>query len=827
MRIIFLFLLLLPIVCFSQEAAGEFTIRKATAKDIITCPHSGHTVPNRSLAPQVNRFKKSNSKPVEFIPEYIDVPRTFQSTVEFVLDLLSDFVSTDVPIYVSVTYTDLGGGPGGLALANARAGDFTNGFPGAEYINTAYPIALAEKLSGQEINPPGEADIVINVNSNRAANFSVSPNSPVIGSRSDLATVLIHEIIHGLGFTAGASVDGEGRGVLSSTIYGRFLEDRDGINYLNGYDNNSIELGEELTSNNAFFNGPRFDFETRARVHAPRTFNPGSSISHVDATTYSNTDDRLMAPFINGGDINYNPGIAIDMLHDMGWFTTNFIHDQGRFNEDASQDYRITAKVRTDSDFDESTVKLHYSRDTFQNEDIVVDLPKDASTAEYFFNLAATNTFTIFQYYFEVTDTTGQVITTPVRAPDSYYQYIMGEDTEGPEIGGHISVNSIRETDTQFTLTVNEFSDFFTGVDVSSLAVVVNLNGQLDTIPFEFIPDAFGDFYEVVVNGEYTASDQLGYKIILLDNSVNKNEGQLPAGGGFFTVLIEEVAAAVVSYTNDFNTPDTDFQGTGFSVIQPDGFEDTAIHSEHPYQTAGTGTLDFTYELSQLIRIDSINPVINFDEIVIVEKGDAGTVCNGIVCTFEPGVRGFWDYVVVEGKKPGEIDWKPFLNAYDSRVKRVWLNAYDAGESGSPDLFRSRTIDLTENGNFDIGDEVFIRFRLFSDPLTSGWGWAVDNLEIQPDIDVATLDDTILKSFSVFPNPATSLQPVRIDLNFETEFNGELSLLNPTGQIIWKEFISKRSNHNSFLDVSGLPAGTYFVRLMNSEGVSTRKLVIE
>ena len=825
MRFILLCLLALPLSVFSQQAEGQFSIRKATEKDVISCPHSGHTISTENFKPSVSNFKSSNkfkkSKQVEFIPQYIDVPSTFQNTVEFVLEQLSNFVSTDVPVYVSVEYTDLGGGPGGLTLANARAGEFPINFPGAEYVNTFYPVALAEKLSGQEINPPGDPDIVIQVNSNRAANFSVTPNNPVIGTRSDLATTLIHEIIHGLGFTAGASVDVGGRGIVPFIIYSRFLEDIDGVNYIDNYPNNSIELGDELTGNRVFFNGPRFDLETRAQIHAPRSFNAGSSISHVDAVTYGDSEDRLMAPFINGGDINYNPGIAIDMLHEMGWFTTNFIHDSQRFNEDASQDYMIRAKVRTDSRVNESTVKLHYSRDTFQNEDIIVDLPKDQTAGDFFFTLPATNTFTVFQYYFEVQDDSLGIITTPITAPLSYFQYIMGADTEGPVISGHIPVTSIRETDQQFTLSVNEFTDFFTGVDTSSLAAVINFNGSLDTIPFELMADGFGEFYELDYRGQFSASDQIGYKIILLDKSINKNEGQLPLEG-FYPVEVEAVNAAVVSYENNFDNVTSDFRGVGFEITQPEGFSTPAIHSEHPYQTAGTGTLDFTYELSQLILIDSVNPVISFDEIVIVEKGDAGTSCRGVVCTFE-----FWDYVVVEAKRKFAVEWQPLLNAYDSRDRTIWLNAYDAGEDGTPDLFRSRTIDMTANGNFSVGQEVFIRFRLFSDPAANGWGWAIDNLEIQPGMSTPTLDETVLNQFIVSPNPVSSTQDVSIDLAFSTEFSGFLTLLNNNGQRLLEKPILNRFNHSTKLDISGLSSGIYYLRLSNHEGVSTRKLVID
>lgn len=821
MRILSMFFFLLPLVAFSQGPERDFVIRKANEKDIISCPHSGHTVTTRDLGPLVSPYKKSGSKAVEFIPEYINVPRTFQNTVEFVLEQLSNFVSTEVPIYVSVEYADLGGGSGGnLTLGQASPGQFVVNFPGAEYINTLYPIALAEKLAGEDLNPPGEPDIIISVNSNRNANFSVTPNSPVIGSRPDLATVLIHEIIHGLGFIGIAGVDSEGRGVLGASVYSQFLEDRDGINYLSSYQNNTTELGDELTSESVFFNGPRFEFENRPKVHAPRSYLPTSSIFHLDFRTYGNTQNRLMGPLISGGDINYNPGIAIDMLHDMGWFTTNFVHDSQGFNEDITQDFTIRTKVRTDSQVDESTVKLHYSRDTFQNEDIIVCLPKDESAGDFFFTLPATNTFTVYQYYFEVQDDSLGLITTPLRAPDSYYQYISGEDTEGPILTGHIPVSSIRETDRQFTLAVNEFTDFFTGVDTSSLAVVVNLNGTLDTIPFERMEDGFGEFYEISYQGDFRRSDQLGYKIILFDKSINRNEGQLPEEGGFYTVEIEEIAAAIVSYDNNFDIVSSDFRGNGFEITQAQGFASPAIHSEHPYQTAGTGTLDFTYELSQLIVIDSVNPTITFDEIVIVEKGDAGTICRGVNCTFE-----FWDYVVVEAKEKNEIDWLPLLNAYDSRDKTIWLNAYDAGDEGDPNMYRSRTIDMTEFGNFSVGDEIFVRFRLFSDPAANGWGWAIDNLEIQP-IETATLDQTILNQFLVSPNPVSANQDISIDLSFRNEFTGVLKLMNTNGQTLISKAILRQFNYSSKLDVSGLSSGIYYLNLSNQEGVSTRKLVI-
>ena len=40
---------------------------------------------------------------------------------------------------------------------------------------------------------------------------------------------------------------------------------------------------------------------------------------------------------------------------------------------------------------------------------------------------------------------------------------------------------------------------------------------------------------------------------------------------------------------------------------------------------------------------------------------------------------------------------------------------------------------MISNGNFVANDEIVIRFRLLSDQLVHGWGWAIDNIKIQID----------------------------------------------------------------------------------------------
>ena len=46
-------------------------------------------------------------------------------------------------------------------------------------------------------------------------------------------------------------------------------------------------------------------------------------------------------------------------------------------------------------------------------------------------------------------------------------------------------------------------------------------------------------------------------------------------------------------------------------------------------------------------------------------------------------------------------------------------------------MFKSREIDFDAMGYFQEGDTVKVRFRLYSDDLTVGWGWGIDDLYIQ------------------------------------------------------------------------------------------------
>ena len=821
MKYLLYILLLTPISLIGQSGVGKMVAKKATKEDIIICNHSNHYVPN--YTPRKKYIRKIlKSKPATFIPTYNNVPADFVEAIEFAFDVVSDFIASEVPIYVNVSYESLGGN----ALASAGPGGFFSNFPGAVYYNTFYPVALAEKLAGKALNEDGESDLNISINSGQSR-WNTIPNNPNIGNNYDLATTLIHEVIHGLGFTAGSRYSNDGAGSLAATIFSRFIANGDGTNLLDGFIQNTQGLGRELTGRDLFFENADSTNDVRYELYAPGLFEEGSSISHLDRATYQSGLDRMMTPVADRGDIHYSAGISENILHAMGWNITSVVHDPLLFTEDVNEDYLVTATVNSDIGFDTSSLVLHYSTDSFNLVDITVPLDFNPNSEEYSFLLPATGEEIQYQYYFELDELNGIKRLVPARARETFFTYNLGADITPPVIEGHEQLMAINETDVQFTLQVNDIDDFFTGVDSSSLVAVVSLNGNLETIPFEVVEEEFASVILTTFEATYNrpeafdVTDELLYKITLQDKASNTNEGSLPENG-FYTIAINEVPEAVVTYTNDFEVETDDFSGSGFSIRLEDNFDGPAIHSRHPYPQAGNGnTLDFIYNLNQLILIDEENPVIKFDEIVIVETGEPGTTCRGSNCDDM-----FWDYVIVEGQKLGTSEWLPLLDAYDSRGNANFVNAYTNGQNGSQVLFDPRTISLIDFGSFDIGDQIFIRFRLFSDPGLGAWGWAIDNLRIQP-LKTNTLDKEYVDRFDIYPNPISNSQLLNLKISLNKKLDGELSLVNAAGQNLINTKITNQDHITVTWDISSLASGVYFAQLQNNEGVSVRKIVVE
>ena len=161
-----------------------------------------------------------------------------------------------------------------------------------------------------------------------------------------------------------------------------------------------------------------------------------------------------------------------------------------------------------------------------------------------------------------------------------------------------------------------------------------------------------------------------------------------------------------------------------FTLAQPSGFTSRGVHSTHPYPNQREMTMMIRNPIIVAENVDEA--IVRFDEIVLAEPGNAAWP-----------LAGAFDYCIVEGSNDG-CEWVALVDGYDSRANKLWLDTYLASvtgngsslSTGDESMYIGRSVGLQPM--FAPGDTIFLRWRLSSDPAVNGWGWAIDNVNVQP-----------------------------------------------------------------------------------------------
>jgi hypothetical protein len=236
-----------------------------------------------------------------------------QASFQAAVNIWQGLLNASIPIRVKATWTPLDEG----VLGGARAA----GFLFNTGTKTYYPVALGQQLANTDPNPNG-FDIEAVFNSSGVSWYYGTGQAP--SGQYNLASVVLHELGHGLGFADSFIVDG-GVGAYGDDdgnplIFDRFVVNAQGANFANP----STALAAQLQSNGLFFNGA----QTRAanggtppRLYAPNPYEQGSSVAHFDEDTYGpGNPNSLMTPFLDDGESIYNPGpFTLGLFADLGW----------------------------------------------------------------------------------------------------------------------------------------------------------------------------------------------------------------------------------------------------------------------------------------------------------------------------------------------------------------------------------------------------------------------------------------------------------------------------------------------------------------------------
>jgi hypothetical protein len=763
----------------------------------------------------------------------------------------STVFSSDVPINVYVKWASLATNVLGSAGATVNVRNFV----GANRLNTFYPVALAEKMAHKNLNGTN-ADIVATFNSDFTAWYIAIDGIPTI-NQIDLYSVVLHEMGHGLGFIGQVSVTSGEAGYGYPGIFDQYMVNAANVALMdtNSFKNPSAALYTQLTSGKINLSSPSIlqNNGSAGKLYTPSSYSEGSSIYHVDQVKYKVGDaNALMTPQIARGEVTRSVGpIVTSAFNDFGWYSSNLIGDEYDDTEDQASDKVFSVQVYSDTLWDESSLKLYLAinSNTFNP---VTSFTKVGNTYSYSLpkNAASRN----IKYYWYAQEKSGKKFVTPAEAPTiagtkfgSYFEFNIAPDTTKPVVLYSNPLKYIFSSQTSVPLPTLLASDNI-GIDTIYMEYSIN-SGTTLRKGFKKVAGlsySFTNSFEFV-SGLLKAGDVIKYRIIVKDKAKTTNSVTLPATGNYeFTVI--GLQSAVGNYKQTFDTPPTtDFYLKGFTFAMPSGFSTTGLHSEHPYADGseesynGAGGSDkFTNNDAVLLKpitVRADTSRIYFDEVVLVEPGESGA---SFLNTDGSVNRSFYDYVTVQASNDAGKNWYNLINGWDSNFSTTWLNAFNTGfdskgnstGAGSSTLVKKREIDILSSGKFKAGDQLVFRFRLHADVGAHGWGWAIDNLNIQGSVAVVkpivlAMEPTSNSSeLQISPNPASRFVRVQLAVGSQDE-EVRAGILGAAGQWVQQESIQVKGGYlDKQFDISSLPTGTYFVQVITNRNVYNKRIIV-
>ena len=809
----------------------------------------------------------------EFIITYeVPPPANVKAVFEQAAATWANFLKSDIPIRIYVKWRPLATG----ILGSAGAYSSVRNFVGANKLNTWYPIALAEKMAHINLNGT-DSDIVATFNSDYPDWF-IGTNGVPTNKQIDLYSVALHEMGHGLGFIGQIQADITSNSTSSATagygypgIFDQFIFDNKNkllVDTLT-YQNNSNQLFKQIISDSLYLNSAsilRNNAGTSARLYAPKPTqispkNPlgymeGSSVYHVDQNTYPPGNiNALMTPQIAPGEITAQLGpIVKGIFNDIGWYSSNIIDAELKDTEESQ--VLFSAKVYSDTLWDEKSLKLMYSIDkSILSATPVTTFTKTGSnTYSYLLTLPKSTANRKVSYYWTANELSGKKFTSPAEAPviagtkfGSYNEFVIGVDTVKPIVVYSNPLKYIFTSQTTIPLP-NLLAIDNLGID--TIYMEYSINGA--ALKGQGFKKLVGDTYSYsnafsFLAGVLKSGDVIKYRIVVKDKAKITNVVNLPASG-FYEFKVLGILASTKTYVSSFDQqPSADFYLKGFTFSQPTGFSSPSLSSDHPYADGleesydgGGGSDKFTNNDAVLLKpiiIRSDTAKIYFDEVALVEPGDQGEAFLNVDGTVN---RNFFDYVIVQGSNDLGKTWANFTNGWDANSFSIWQNAWNSktdkeGNSialGSPSLLKKREIDMLASGKFKPGDQVIIRFRLHADVGAHGWGWWIDNLNIQGSSTIsnpilAIGPGTEIKDLQVSPNPTSGRLLIQMPLLSDGNKEVNIAFSDMMGKLILsKKYLLTGDLFKEELDLSALAQGTYLLQVQTGDKLISRKIVL-
>ncbi|AFE07157.1 hypothetical protein COCOR_06834 [Corallococcus coralloides DSM 2259] len=269
--------------------------------------------------------------PLQVLTQFNAFPLDAQKAFLAAVEVWSETLDSTVPVRINAFFGTPLQGLNGLCIPNA--------VQDTQFLarDTWYASALADKLRNKDLQE-GQPDLEIHfAKDDWNLDLDLEPRS----GQSDLMTVALHELCHGLGFVTLFAEDATNtQGSCGNTaliqkalpglpltfklpdfnsrpgLCDRQLQNDQGqaLTDTTLFANPSEALATQLTSGAVFFEGPS---QLHYKFYAPKPFAFATSLMHFDP---AEQPDSLMAPSVGKEETIHQPDEAsVNILKDLGW----------------------------------------------------------------------------------------------------------------------------------------------------------------------------------------------------------------------------------------------------------------------------------------------------------------------------------------------------------------------------------------------------------------------------------------------------------------------------------------------------------------------------
>jgi hypothetical protein len=767
---------------------------------------------------EFSRLKSARTNQANIEVAFVNFPDEAKQAFKYAVSIWESLLTTNITINVLAEWKPLEGN----SIALSRPSMFYHNFDGAQLQNVYYPVVLAEKLSGKDFNP-GQPDIICSFSSNFPWYFGTDGNTPV--SKYDFVTSVLHELTHGLGFS-GFLKDSDGTGFFNNNRNLPIIYDYFVFNQLNQqisdkslFESPSSELYNQLTSDQLkLYSHEIADNEQNAIgwLYAPPVWDVGSSLYHLKKTDDSD-ENNLMNAFFYKGAAYHNPGkTTLNLMAKIGWAAPSFNFEELKDLEEPCAAIPVEFGITGTSEVEYYDVTVVFSTDYFSSAD-TVSLQYTTATEKFSGKMPVDFYSGNIQYYFTIKDNDkNNTYTLPGNAPEKKFTMRVGPDYFAPQVNHNpVKIISKNATAVNFSAMATD------NMGIVSVKIEYKLNGVLQE-PL-YLSNDDNDIYKGVLNVKKNAINEIEYRIVAKDISSNKNTKTIP-NNGFYSVQLFNSYDPVESYVNNFDNNTNDFTLADFNISSAPGFSSGILHTHNPYPVSElkTETNNLVAQLNYPVVLQP-GGQMSFDEVVLVEPGEKNQ---------NSADQALWDFGIVEASKNNGLTWSPLTEEYNSGKNTDWFSAFTGNLKSSKseaaaqeNMLVTRTINITENTDFEAGDTLIFRFRLASDYSVNGWGWAIDNLSIQ-EFNISPNDVFAENRAGVYPNPFKN--SFFVDCSSKQENTPvEIVVTNLMGKTVYRETgIDPIFSPKMEIDLSGNSAGIYLVSVNDGRGnVNTNKIV--